>query len=192
MDSNSMFLETFAWAHRSPNCLENEDWEMISCFMNGDGSPLSIIHDLKDKGNVLFKQNCFEVDGSCYDRACKILSFIVVSLENYDAKSCSDLAVSLSLNLTACALKVQEHEMARDICSMILSYFPENIKALFRRALSFMKCDMFLEAHEDLEKALKIEPQILRIRTFLGNIMWSRIVLPLILMVKGVWMTRVK
>ncbi|KAK9724997.1 hypothetical protein RND81_05G114200 [Saponaria officinalis] len=66
--------------------------------------------------------------------------------------------------------------MARELCSMVLSYFPENIKALFRRALSFMKYDMFLEAHEDLEKALKIEPKNKDIlREYFYNVVKNRL-----------------
>ncbi|XP_074266576.1 70 kDa peptidyl-prolyl isomerase-like [Silene latifolia] len=107
-------------------------------------------------GNNLFKEKCFGPAAACYDEACKLLGLVVGMKASYDTNSMSDLAVSLNLNLAACALKLVEYEAAKDLCSMILSSFSHNIKALSRRNSAFMKLNKFLDAQSDFEEALLV------------------------------------
>ncbi|XP_074271525.1 70 kDa peptidyl-prolyl isomerase-like [Silene latifolia] len=153
------FLESFACSHLDDDFFEDEGWDMMNCIMQTKGSPIPKIKDLKDKGNNLYKQNCFGAAASCYDEACKLLSLVVGMENSYDTNTLSELAVSLNLNLAACALKLFEHEASKDHCSIVLSFFPTNVKALFRRGLAFMKLNKFLEAKSDLEAALLVEPR---------------------------------
>ncbi|XP_074287846.1 la-related protein 6C [Silene latifolia] len=59
----------------------------------------------------------------------------------------------------ACANKLHEYEAAINFCSLVLSSFPKNAKALFRRAIACMKTNMLLEAQTDLETASMLEPK---------------------------------
>ncbi|KAH9607832.1 hypothetical protein KSS87_000006 [Heliosperma pusillum] len=127
--------------------------------MNLQGSPLPEVKELKNKGNDLFRHHYYDRAAACYDEACKLLSLSLGAFEGEDPQSLSDLAVSLNSNLAACALKIGEYEAAFDLCSMILKNFPRNVKALFRRAVAFMKLKRFPEAELDLVEALVVEPR---------------------------------
>ncbi|KAH9605673.1 hypothetical protein KSS87_021524 [Heliosperma pusillum] len=154
------FLEDFACAHANDGFMEDNGERMLACLMNNlQGSPLSEVKDLKDRGNSFFRQNYFDRAATCYDDACKLLSLSIGVHEGDDVKSISDIAVSLNSNLAACALKLEEYQAALDLCSMILDTFPQNVKALFRRAMAFMKLKRFSEAVLDLNGALVVEPK---------------------------------
>ncbi|KAK9685043.1 hypothetical protein RND81_10G251100 [Saponaria officinalis] len=143
----------------SDDFLEDDGWNMMNCFTQLEGPPLIKVKSLKEQGNEFFKQKQFDSAASCYDEACKILSLATGVVDDYDTKNLSDLAISLNLNLAACALKLFEYEAAKDLCSLVLTSFPLNVKALFRRALVSLKLNMLLDAQLDLEKALLVEPK---------------------------------
>ncbi|KAH9619134.1 hypothetical protein KSS87_019808 [Heliosperma pusillum] len=153
------FLEVFACAHVNDGFLEGDGERMLSYFMNLQGSPLLEVKELKEKGNSLFRQNYYDRAASYYDEACKLLSLTLGDIGGEDPHILSDLAVSLNSNLAACALKLGEYKAALDLCSMILNTFPRNVKALFRRAVAFMKLKRFVEAQTDLVEALAVEPK---------------------------------
>ncbi|KAK9732784.1 hypothetical protein RND81_04G021900 [Saponaria officinalis] len=154
------FLEAFAYTHVSDDFLEDglDGWNMMN-FTQLEGSPLIKVKSLKEQGNEFFKQKQFDAAASCYDEACKIFSLAIGVMDDYDTKNLSDLAISLNLNLAACALKLFEYEAANDLCSLVLTSFPHNVNALFRRALASLKLNMLLDAQLDLEKALLVEPK---------------------------------
>ncbi|XP_074306209.1 uncharacterized protein LOC141641450 [Silene latifolia] len=154
-----IFLEAFACAHVNNGFMEGNGERMLGCFMNLQGSPLFEVKELKDKGNDFFRQTFFDRAAACYDEACKLLGLSLGVVEGEDIPFLSDLAVSLNSNLAACALKLGEYRAAVDLCSMILDTFPRNVKALFRRAVAFMKLKRFLEAELDLVEALVVEPR---------------------------------
>ena len=134
--------------------------ELIECFMEIEGSPLDKIQSLKEKGNKLFKNNKFSEATNFYNKACQILCFVVqVMNDYYEIEIISSLAMSLNLNLAACALKLIKHETVKNLCSLVLSSFSHNINVLFHRVLAFMRLKMFSEAKMDLEKGLVIEPK---------------------------------
>ncbi|XP_074287752.1 70 kDa peptidyl-prolyl isomerase-like [Silene latifolia] len=155
------FLETFASAHVSDGFMENNGDRMLGDFMDLQGSAplfLAEVKELKDKGNSLFRKNDFDSAAECYDEACKLLSLSLGDIGGEDIQSVSDLAVSLMSNMAACALKLEEYRAASGLCSMILNTFPRNVKALFRRAIAYMKLKRFSKAELDLVNALMVEP----------------------------------
>ncbi|KAH9608858.1 hypothetical protein KSS87_015897 [Heliosperma pusillum] len=152
------FLESFVIVHGNGE-LPEEDWVFFSSFLPIEGPLLIKIKCLKDMGNDFFRQNLFESAGGCYDMACRLLCYTLKTMDDFDIESVVELAIYLNLNLAACANKLQEYEAAKKCCSLVLSSFPKNAKALFRRALAFMKTNMLLEAQSDLEIASMLEPK---------------------------------
>ncbi|XP_074313679.1 70 kDa peptidyl-prolyl isomerase-like [Silene latifolia] len=141
--------------------MENNGDRMLGDFMDLQGSAplfLAEVKDLKDKGNSLFRKNDFDSAAECYDEACKLLSLSLGDIGGEDIQSVSDLLVSLMSNMAACALKLEEYRAASGLCSMILNTFPRNVKALFRRAIAYMKLKRFSKAELDLVNALMVEP----------------------------------
>ncbi|XP_074312908.1 uncharacterized protein LOC141648264 [Silene latifolia] len=125
----------------------------------GNGTHLIKVKFLKERGNDFFKQNLFDSAGGCYEMTCRLLCLVLESMEDYDVESVLQLAISLNLNLAACANKLHEYEAAINFSSLVLSSFPKNAKALFRRAVACMKTNMLMEAQTDLETASMLEPK---------------------------------
>ncbi|KAH9611084.1 hypothetical protein KSS87_018987 [Heliosperma pusillum] len=158
MSLSAKFLESFAIVHGNGE-LSEEDWVLFSSFLPMEGPLLIKIKCLKDMGNDFFRQNLFESAGGCYDMACRLLCYTLKTMDDFDIESVVELAISLNLNLAACANKLEEYEAAKKCCSLVLSSIPKNAKALFRSALAFMKTNMLLEAQSDLEIASMLEPK---------------------------------
>lgn len=72
------------------------------------------------------------------------------------------LALSLNLNIAACELKFNDFHRAMALCLLVLEFDPNNVKALFRRALAARELGISNAAYlklsyQDLLKASKIE-----------------------------------
>lgn len=61
-----------------------------------------------------------------------------------------DLAISLNLNIAACALKLHDFHRALDLCSLVLEVDSNNVKALFRRAMAAKEIDLTNPAYHEL------------------------------------------
>ncbi|XP_074305568.1 uncharacterized protein LOC141640786 [Silene latifolia] len=132
--------------------------EFQKLFIQLDGSPLSKIHALKDFGNSLFRQHQFDFAGDCYDKACRQLCVNLKDRNYFDLNSTVSLAISLCLNLAACSIKLRAFDGALIICSMVLTFFPNNSKALFRKAVALRNLNRISEACVILKEAQALEP----------------------------------
>ncbi|XP_074302242.1 uncharacterized protein LOC141633692 [Silene latifolia] len=155
---DKIFLRHFVIAHGNGE-LKDDDWSLFSSFLPMEETHLNKVKFLKERGNDFFKQNLFESAGGCYEMACRLLCLVLESMEGYEVESVLQLAISLNLNLAACANKLHEYEAAINFCSLVLSSYPKNAKAQFRRAVACMKTNMLMEAQTDLETASMLEPK---------------------------------
>ncbi|XP_074296396.1 uncharacterized protein LOC141626551 [Silene latifolia] len=158
ISKDKIFLKHFVVAHGNGEFKE-DDWSLFSSFLPMEETHLIKVKFLKERGNDFFKQNLFDSAGGCYEMACRLLCLVLESMEDYDVESVSQLAISLNLNLAACANKLHEYEAAINFCSLVLSSYPKNAKALFRRVVACMKTNMLMEAQTDLETASMLEPK---------------------------------
>ncbi|XP_074283026.1 uncharacterized protein LOC141607573 [Silene latifolia] len=156
-ESGSEFLRCFVFVHGCTP-LVDDDAAFHKALSQVDSSPLSKINALKDFGNNLFRQHQFDFAADCYDKACRLLCSALSDKIDRDLQSFTTLAVSLSLNLAACANKLHAFDGALIICSMVLNFFPRNAKALFRSAVALRGLNRLAEAKCALEKAILIEP----------------------------------
>jgi len=69
------------------------------------------------------------------------------------------LRLPLHLNLAACLGKINRHNQAAENCNKALEIEKKNVKALFRRAQSYVQLKKLDEAKADLTTALEIEPK---------------------------------
>ncbi|XP_074288017.1 uncharacterized protein LOC141613176 [Silene latifolia] len=121
-------------------------------------SPFSQIQVLKELGNNLFRQNQFGQAGGCYDTVCRLLCSSLKDKFEFDLNTILSFAISLCLNLAACANKLQGFEEALIYCSIVLNFFPRNAKALFRKVVALKNLNRFPEAQTALEEARLVEP----------------------------------
>lgn len=71
---------------------------------------------------------------------------------------CFDLAICILLNSAACFSKKNEFEQVGRICSIILEFSPDDVKALFRRAMAAIELGKSEWAYWDLLLATTIDP----------------------------------
>ncbi|XP_074287854.1 uncharacterized protein LOC141613011 [Silene latifolia] len=101
----------------------------------------------------------FDFAGDCYDKACRQLCLALKNKLDLDLNSTLSLAVSLCLNLAACSIKLQAFDGALIFCTMVLTFFPNNAKTLFRKVVALRHLNRISEASVTLKAARVIEPQ---------------------------------
>ena len=106
---------------------------------------------LKARGTAAFKEQTYDAAASKY--ACAV-DYAV------EAGGVAEPALlsSLLLNEAQCRLNLREPESAAALCSKVLEREPENVKALYRRAVARIALTEFVEARRDLTSAAKLEP----------------------------------
>ena len=62
-------------------------------------------------------------------------------------------------NEAQCGLKTQQFGAAKKCCDKVLELDSQNLKALYRRAQSYIATRDYLEASQDLKNALLIDPE---------------------------------
>lgn len=128
-----------------------ESWEM------SEEEKVIAAQTLKDKGNTAFKSGKIPRAISLWERS----KNHVEMNDNFNTKNKSDAKLilkSLQLNSAAAYLKVNEPVKARDAASKVLEHDPYNMKALYRRAQSFIDTEDWVEAAQDIKLALGNEP----------------------------------
>ncbi|XP_063831174.1 uncharacterized protein LOC135080466 [Ostrinia nubilalis] len=116
----------------------------------------------KERGVELVKEKRIVDAFRRFSKALKML----IAIEPFDpqvideekVKELIDLKVKLYSNLAHCQLHYNQHEAAEILCTNALQFDPDNVKALYRRSLAFAGVKKYEEAWEDIQKALKLDP----------------------------------
>ncbi|KAL2944738.1 Peptidyl-prolyl cis-trans isomerase FKBP65, partial [Bienertia sinuspersici] len=88
----------------------------------------------------------------------KLFRAVGILWQEVARNSFSQLATSLILNMAASLLKKKEFEHVGHLCSIVLNYNPNNVKALFRRANATIGSSEYELACWDLRVVLEVEP----------------------------------
>lgn len=57
-----------------------------------------------------------------------------------------------------CQLHYNEYAPARELCDKVLNLDKENVKGFYRRSVAFTGLGMYEEAWQDIQTALKLDP----------------------------------
>ncbi|KAF9614383.1 hypothetical protein IFM89_018282 [Coptis chinensis] len=110
----------------------------------------------KEEGNSYFKAGKYSRAGLRYDMAAKYVEFdSTFSAEQ--KKLGKFFTVTCNLNHALCQLKLKEFTEAAKLCTKVLKLDPCNVKALYRRAHSYLELIDLDQAELDLKKALAID-----------------------------------
>ncbi|PNF35974.1 hypothetical protein B7P43_G03542 [Cryptotermes secundus] len=96
-----------------------------------------------------------------FSRALKLLVTIVPFEDGFSAKQRDDvmsLHVLLCNNIASCHLHYKNYSYAIEMCNKVLVLEPNNIKALFRRAVAYMETQEFEQAKEGLNRVQLLDP----------------------------------
>ncbi|XP_074289863.1 uncharacterized protein LOC141615381 [Silene latifolia] len=135
-----------------------DDEDLVNWIMSMGEPYVYTIHMIKDRGNSLFKDGNFSLAGSLYKFALEFFCFIAIP-PSQDQPLATSLALSLVLNLAACELKLFHYNETRCFCNLVLNFDPSNVKALYRRGFALKNLNLFAEAFNDLQFALKLDPK---------------------------------
>ncbi|KAL1527926.1 hypothetical protein AB1Y20_009299 [Prymnesium parvum] len=117
--------------------------------------------DLKVRGTADFKEGAWRAAACKY--ACG------VDYARKAGRGAKELLVPLLLNGAQCHLKLGEAAVAAKLCSEALEREPENVKALYRRAVARMQTSENSEARQDLLAAAKLDPSNKEVRARLSE-----------------------
>lgn len=128
-----------------------ESWDM------DEEEKISSACALKDKGNTAFKAGKVSRAIKYWDRSKTCVEFN----DNFNAENKEEakkILKSLQLNSAAAYLKMKEPLRAREAASKVIESDPYNMKALYRRAQSYIDTQDWIEAAQDIKLALGNDP----------------------------------
>eukprot|EP00890_Picochlorum_soloecismus_P002491 jgi/Picsp_1/3242/NSC_06082-R1_rotamase fkbp 1 len=129
-----------------------ESWDMETV------EKLEAAHSLKEKGNQAFKAGRLARALTFWERAKSFVEFH----DSFDSESklkAKSMLRSIDLNMSAAHLKNDNIGMAQTLASKVLENDPYNMKALYRRAQTYIRNGDWVEASQDIKTALGSEPK---------------------------------
>ena len=112
-------------------------------------------HRRKAQANALFNAKSYKHAQAKYEQLVKELGAVadtsVGDPENAESNPLGHLILSCTLNLAACAQKLEQPFVALDHCNKVLEASPDNAKALYRRGQTYMRLSEFAAARRDYE-----------------------------------------
>lgn len=115
--------------------------------------------ELKEIGNKEFKEGQLDRAARSYRRGANILK----KLKDRD-EQCKSLLMALQTNLSMVCFQQQKYSQSANVASKALEVDPDNVKALYRRAIANRKRGFADEAKKDLKKAVSLDPQNTTVR----------------------------
>mmetsp|Transcript_82584 Transcript_82584/g.246261 ORF Transcript_82584/g.246261 Transcript_82584/m.246261 type:complete len:671 (+) Transcript_82584:51-2063(+) len=111
----------------------------------------------KDVGAKLFKNKRFELALEKYKKVMEMLAHTDKFSEELKRKA-AELKRTSELNKAACFLQLGDPTSALTVCNNVLKEDRNNIKAIFRRAKAHFERSEHMEAQQDLERVMELDP----------------------------------
>lgn len=112
-----------------------------------------------------------------FSKALKLLITIIPVEDDTSAlqRDVMSLRVLLCNNIASCHLQYKNYCHAIEMCNKVLFVEPNNVKALFRRAVAYMEIQEFDQAKADLKQVQQLEPRNAAAREKLQELkQWQR------------------
>ncbi|KAL8274431.1 hypothetical protein Esti_001591 [Eimeria stiedai] len=134
---------------------QDEDTCSESSFLSSDEAlsaeeTLAAAVSLKDAGNALFKEGKFSEALEKYQEGVK-------RLKRASGSEAIAVSVQLSSNSCMCCLKLERWQEAIETANKVLTKEPQNLKALYRRAIARGNLGRLQDAKDDLMEVLKVD-----------------------------------
>ena len=113
--------------------------------------------ELKEEGNKLFRTKAYKLDVNIYDNSLQYMCVFVPENENH-AKLMEELGIAINLNIAVCWLKLNEFELAKHQCNLVIKVDLFNVKARFRRAQTLIHLGLKEEARQYLPVTIRFDP----------------------------------
>ncbi|KAK1134085.1 hypothetical protein K0M31_011869 [Melipona bicolor] len=137
-----------------PDEYEKESWQMT------EDEKLKSIPDIKERGNLLFKEK--DYNGACemYAKGIGILEQLMLAEKPNEEEwlALNHLKTPLLLNYAQCKLIQKEYYAVIEHCTTVLKHDPDNVKALYKRGKAYIGAWDEEKAIKDLTKAAELDP----------------------------------
>mmetsp|Transcript_63082 Transcript_63082/g.174846 ORF Transcript_63082/g.174846 Transcript_63082/m.174846 type:complete len:560 (+) Transcript_63082:58-1737(+) len=125
---------------------------------------LSFAGARKAVGASLFKQQRYRLALERYNRIAALIG------PSDDESSVRELLSTCELNRAACLLKLDDNARAKAACDKVLSWEPNQVKALYRRGSALFALSDYPAAQKDLIKVLKLDPKNSEARALISRV----------------------
>ncbi|KAJ8433085.1 hypothetical protein Cgig2_014133 [Carnegiea gigantea] len=112
---------------------------------------------LKEEHNKLFKTKDYRLALTTYEKAMQFLC-VSVPLNENEATLMEELVIAINLNIATCWLKLQEFELAKQQCELIMKLDAFNVKACCRRVQALLHMGLKDQARQDILDAIRYYP----------------------------------
>jgi len=127
-----------------------------------DAQKLELAKDCKNEGVELYMKREFRGAFLKFSLGVKYLVTILSKSEKGEDNPLeaekSQLITVLYNNLASCHVQKGNWEHAADVATSVLEKDPLNVKALYRRGISYIEIQEYEKARIDLDKLLELEP----------------------------------
>lgn len=138
-----------------------EEYERESWQLNED-EKVESVETYRVKGNELFKQNQFDEAEKMYSLALGTLESLMLREKPKDEEwmVLAKMKTPLLLNFAQCKLIQKDFYRVIELCTEVLSYDPENIKAFYRRGKGHVGAWNPEKAEDDFNRCVTLDPSL--------------------------------
>ncbi|KAL3772210.1 hypothetical protein ACHAW5_009357 [Stephanodiscus triporus] len=122
----------------------------------------------KESGNEHFKSGKYADAARSYRRGTNVLKNF--NHDNAGDEQVKSILITLQTNLSMVTYKQEKYRVSRDVASKVLDIDPNNVKALYRRAVAHRSMGDLDSAKDDLRAALGAEPNNAAVRKELASV----------------------
>ncbi|OAD60812.1 Aryl-hydrocarbon-interacting protein-like 1 [Eufriesea mexicana] len=139
-----------------PDEYEKESWQMT------EDEKLKSIPNIKEKGNLLFKEKNYDSACEIYAKGIGILEQLMLAEKPNEEEwlALNNLKTPLLLNYAQCKLIQKEYYSVIEHCTTVLKHNPDNVKALYKRGKAYIGAWDEEKAIKDLTRVIELEPTL--------------------------------
>ncbi|CRK98842.1 CLUMA_CG012091, isoform A [Clunio marinus] len=139
-----------------PEEYEKETWQL------NEDEKLKSIEDYRIRGNQKFKESKLKEAEELYSLALGVLEQLMLKEKPKDEEwlALAKIKVPLLLNFAQCKLLEKDFYRVIECCTEVLTYEPDNLKALYRRGKGHIGAWNPNQAQEDLNRCISLDPSL--------------------------------
>lgn len=139
-----------------PEEYEKESWQL------SEDEKIKSVDDYRLRGNEMFKQNRFKEAEDLYSLALGVLEQLMLREKPKDEEwnALAKLKVPLLLNYAQCRLLEKDFYRVIELCTEVISYESDNLKAFYRRGRAYVGAWEPEKAQEDFLRCISLDPSL--------------------------------
>nr|CAG4641862.1 EOG090X09NR [Eurycercus lamellatus] len=140
----------------APESFKKEVWQM------NENEKLEALPKLKQEGNTLYQEKKISEATQLYAQAIGIIEQLQLKEKPGDEEwhSLAEMKIPFLLNYSQCQLLLGNYYDCIQQCTEVLLRQPDNVKALYRRGVAHLSAWNPIDAKNDFEKTVLVDPSL--------------------------------